>query len=175
MQVAQFQVVACVQHSAVSVSTSAYQVVAGFLSGSYDHARSVEVFYQQSFCGLRSEVSKVNNQSVASCFVYFSQSFHHIFFALYYGRTFVDFSVVCSYDSFSSVLGQSHRKAVTAYCNDSQFDFRHVDHDFIPPLLCIFDCIGFLFGCSPLVPVSVRSGSLPGFLQRFLQCSPPDG
>ena len=119
VQVAQFQVVACVQNAAVCIAASAYKVVAGLFCCCYYHARSVEVFYKQGFLGLRSEVSKVYNKCITLCFFQVFECVHHVDFILDDDWTFVDFSVVCFYDCFSSVLGKAVREAVTAYCNDT--------------------------------------------------------
>ena len=101
-QIAKLQVVACIQHTAICISTSLYQIVSMLFCCRNHHTRSVKIFYQQSLCGLRTEVPKIDNQSITSCFLHLFQGFLHIQLTLYYGWTFVQFSLISCCHCFSS-------------------------------------------------------------------------
>ena len=66
LHIAQLQVIACVQHTAVSIAASAHQVVLALLGRRYVHGRTVEMLCQQSLGNLRSEVSKIYTQRVTA-------------------------------------------------------------------------------------------------------------
>ena len=118
-QVTKLQVIACIQHTAVGVSTSLYQIISVFFCCCNYHTRPVKIFYQQSLCSLRTEVSKIDNQGITSCFLYLFQRFLHIQLALYYSWTFVQFPFISRCHCFSSGLGQCDREAISAYCHDT--------------------------------------------------------
>ena len=107
--IAQLQIIAGVEHTAVCVSSAAYQIVLALFCGSREHNRSVKMFGQQGLGDLRSEVSKVYAQRVASCFLDIFQRLHHMNLALNNAdRALIDilcriFFAISFYKSFSAV------------------------------------------------------------------------
>ena len=132
--VSQFQVVAGVEHSAVCISSSAYQAVAALLGCCNKHFRSVKMFCQQSLGDLRSEVSKVYAEGITTGFFDILESLDHMDLALDdTDGIFVDvcciiFFCVSVHKSFSSVYRQGLRETITAHCHDTNFYFGNVVH-----------------------------------------------
>ena len=129
---AQSQVVAGVQHTAVSVSASVLQIILGFLSCRAEHLRSFEVLCKQGLGDLRPEVSKINDQRVAACLLDVFKGLDHMDLTLddtY--RTLIDVIgvVLCLVridQCFSSVDRERCREAVTAHSNDTNLCLRDV-------------------------------------------------
>ena len=133
--ITKLQVVACIQHTTVSISTSLAKVILRFFSSCNKHFRSIEMFGKKCLRNLRSEVSKIYTKCITSCIFDIFQSLNHMDFTFYdTDWTFVDifciiFFCISFYKSFSSVYGKAFRETVTAYCNNSNFYFWHVIHD----------------------------------------------
>ena len=133
--ITKLQVVACIQHTTVSIPTSLAKVILCFFCCSDEHFRSIEMFCKKCLGDFRSEVSKIYTKCITSCFFDIFQSLNHMNFTLYdTDWTFVDvfciiFFSISFYKSFSSVYGKAFRETVTAYSNDSNFYFWHVIHD----------------------------------------------
>ena len=174
LQISQFQVVACVQHAAVGVSSAAHQVVSGLLRRGNHHGGAVKLLNQQGFGRFRSEVSKVNHDRVAARSLHIREGLPHIDFILDADRALIQslsilLCIGCDY-SFSSGHRQVHGKAVAAHRNDGNFFFRHVVHNFFlsaalrPPSVDIFSAQrsrSFTQRFSPFRPRWLPSGSPP--------------
>ena len=93
LNIAEFKVVACIEHTTVSITTvvDKTSVKSVFFRGSNEHLRSVKVLGKKCLRNFRTEVSKVNNKSVASGFLDILKSLYHMYFAFYDTyRTFVN-------------------------------------------------------------------------------------
>ena len=107
--ITKLQVIACIQHTAVSISTSLAKVILCLLCCCDKHFWSVEMFCKKCFGNFRSKVSKVNTKCIAACFFDVLKSLYHMNFAFYdTDWTFVDilciiFVCISLYKSFSSV------------------------------------------------------------------------
>ena len=132
--IAQLQVIAGVQHSAVCIAAALNQAVLVLFSGGHEHLGAVEVLGQQGFGNFRTEVAQIDAQRIAAGFLDILQRLHHVDFALHNTdgalinilcviRRFVSF-----YQGFSAVYGQGLREAVAADRHDTHFYFRHVVH-----------------------------------------------
>ena len=139
--VTKLQVVACVQHTAVSISTSLAKIILCFLCCCDEHLRSFEMFCKKCLGNLRSEVSKIYAKCITSCFFDIFKSLDHMDLTLYdTDRTLIDifcivFLCVSIYKSFSSVYGKAFRETISADCNDSDFNFWHIVHNLHSPFL----------------------------------------
>ncbi len=130
LHVAQLQVVACIQHTAVSIAAALDQIVLRLLGSCYEHLRAVEMLRQQCLGNLRTEVAQIYAECVTSVVFNVLQSVHHINLALDDAdRTLIDvgriiFCLICFYQGFSSVHCKRCRETVTAYSYNTNFDFR---------------------------------------------------
>ena len=137
--ITKLQVIACIQHTAVSISTSLAEIILCFLSCCDKHLRSLKMLCKKGLRNLRSEVSKIYTECVTACFFDILQSLDHMDLTLYdTDRTFVDilcivFLCVSVYKSFSPVYGKAFRKTISADCNDSDLNFWHVVHNLHSP------------------------------------------
>ena len=147
--VAKLQVIACVQHTAICVSTSLTEIILCLLCCCDKHFRSVEMLCKKCLGDLRTKVSKVYTKSVAACFFDVFKSLNHMNLALYNTDwTFINilcviFLCVGLNKSFSSVYRKAFRETVSADCNDSNFYFWHVIHDFFLHFFCyllVYSC-----------------------------------
>ena len=142
LNIAQFQVVAGIEHPAVCVAASVQQIVAAFLRGSHEHLWPVKMFCEQSLGYLRSKIAKVYAQRVASGLLDVLKRLHHMDLAFYDAdRAFIDirlaiFCLVCVCQRLPSIDREALWEAVSADSNDSYFDFRYVHHHIL--LLYIF-------------------------------------
>ena len=133
--IAQFQIVAGIEHAAVRIAAALYEIILCFFRSRHEHLRSLEMFCKQGLGDLRPEVSKVDNQCIASGFLNVLEGLYHMDLTFYDAdRTFIDgsFAVLCcvSVDQcFSPVYGQALRETVAAYRNNSDLQFWHVVHD----------------------------------------------
>ena len=93
--VSQFQVIAGIQHTAVSISAAIHQAVAGFLSSGTEHYRAVKVFCQKCFGNFRTEVSKVYTKRITAGFFDILQSLNHLNFA-FYDTDWTLINVICA-------------------------------------------------------------------------------
>ena len=126
------EVVRAVEHTAVSVATSINQVFAGFLSGSSVHDRAVKTLCNQGFRGFRAEVAEEYAQSITSGFLNLIDCLQHIQFILNSSLCLVDFQALCgacSCDSSAAAFRERDDKAVTADCNQTEFDDRNILHN----------------------------------------------
>ena len=116
---------------------------------------------KQCLGNLRSEVSKIYNKRVTSCFLDILKSLYHVDLALYdTDRTFVNIRVsvfffVCFHQSFSSAYRQALRKTISAHCNNSDFQFWHVIHC-NTSFLCFLGFLCFIFASFFTLPVFSR-------------------
>ena len=109
--VAKLQIVACVQHTAVSISTSLAKIILCFLCCCDEHLRSLEMFCKKCLRNLRSEVSKIYTECVTACFFDILQSLDHMDLTLYdTDRTFVDILciVFLCVSFYKALLCRSH-------------------------------------------------------------------
>ena len=83
LDIAQCQIVACIQHAAVSISASLNQVILALLCCGNKHFRPVKMFCQQSLGNLRSEVSKIYNQRITAGCLDVLKCLHHMDLTLY--------------------------------------------------------------------------------------------
>ena len=151
----EFQVITCIKHSTVSISTSLCQIILCLLCSCDKHLRSVKMFCKQCLRNLRSEVSKINNQCVTSCFLYIFQGLHHVDLTLYdTDRTFIDSSFTIFFcvgidQCFSSVHGKTLRETISAHCYNTDFQFWHVTHNKILAFFILVIISIFFMLCYP--------------------------
>ena len=132
LYIAELEVVACVEHTAVSVASVVDKSVAAVVLGSrYEHSGTVKVLCKKGLGSLGTEVSEVYNDSVAACCVNFVESLSHILLVLDNSRTLEYVSSVIllgvSLDySLLAVLRKAHGEAVAGYCNDTELHVRCV-------------------------------------------------
>ena len=107
--VSQCQIVACIQHSTVSISSSLYQIF--FLRCSNNDCRSIKSLHKHCLCNLWSKISKIHTQSITSCLFKIVQCLQHMNLTLHNANwTFINiflsvFILIRSYQIFSSVYG----------------------------------------------------------------------
>ena len=135
----EFQVVASVEHTAVSIATAIHKVVLAFFCCCDEHSWAIEMFSKKCFTDFRTKVSKVYAKSVTSCFLDIFKSLNHVNFT-FYDTDWAFINAFCSiffcvsiHQRFSSVNGQRLWEAVTANCNHADFNFWHVKHNLYPP------------------------------------------
>ena len=128
------QIVARIQHAAVSITASVNEILLGFLGSGAEHLRAVKVLGQQGFRNLRTEVAEIDAEGVAAVCFDVVQGIYHINFGLDDGhRAFVNvFGTVLPGigldQGLSAVDCQRSREAVTAYGNDTDFYGAYIQH-----------------------------------------------
>jgi len=128
----ELEVVACVEHSAVSIASVVNESVAAvILSSRNEHCRAVEVFSEERFGSFGTEVAEIYDDSVAACSLYICESLSHIQFVFDNYGTFV--KSICTVlfcirlnDSFPAVLGKSHGEAVTGNCYNAYLELGNI-------------------------------------------------
>ena len=111
LDIAQSQVIACVQHTAISISASLYQVVFALLCCGNKHFRTIKMLCQQCLRYLRSKIPQVYDQRVASGFPDILQCLDHMDLALHDAdRTLIDIPCIVLFavrvhQCFSAVHG----------------------------------------------------------------------
>ena len=113
------EVVRAVEHTAVCITTTIDHIAVTF-SSCYEHNRTVEVLCNQSFRGLRTEVTKEYNQGVAALLLYFGHSLEHIFLVLNCSLTVENLTFVLFYDVLTALSRKRDWKTVTANGNNTE-------------------------------------------------------
>ena len=130
--VAQCEVVACVEHSAEGVASALAEITGSFLGGSYEHFGTVKVFGKQSLCDFGTKVSQVNAKGIAASLLDVLERLYHLDFTFHDAdRTFIDVLAVVVLDiglhnRFASVDRKRFREAVAANGYDADFYFGHI-------------------------------------------------
>ena len=130
LHIAQFQIVACVQHTAVGIPAAAHQIILALLRSRNIHGRSFKMLCQKCLGNLGSEISKINAERIAAVGPDVFQGLHHVNLTLHDAdRTFVDvllavFGLVGLHQSLSPVNGKGLRETVAAYRNNPDFYLR---------------------------------------------------
>ena len=132
LNIAQRQIVAGIQHAAVSVSASADQAsLRGLLSCSHEHFRTVKMLCKKCFRDLGTKVPKIDNKGIAAGFLNIRKCLKHMHFALDDAdRAFIDIRIIVFFpvsfhQGFSSRDRKGFRKTVAANRNDTDFYYRH--------------------------------------------------
>ncbi len=135
LDVPQLQVVAGVQHAAVSVAASADEVVLALFRCCAEHHRAIApVLREQGLGDLRSEVAEEYAERVAARRVHVRERVHHVDLALDdRDRALVDvFRAVLFRVGFdqrlAAGLGERCREAVTAHSDDTDFNLGNIVH-----------------------------------------------
>ena len=118
LNASQLEVVACIEHTAVSIASVINQCIAAVvLSGGYEHSGTVEVLSQQSFGCFGTEVAQINDQCVTASGIYFIKCLTHVLLVLDNGGTYEQtlsaiFCGISLSNGISSVFGQAHGETV---------------------------------------------------------------
>ena len=137
--IAQLQIVAGIEHTAVRIPSSLDQVASSFFCSGYKHLRSVKMLCKQGLRNLRSEVSKIYHQSIAACFFDILQSLYHMDLTLHDAdRTFINilfpvFCLISLHQGFPSGDRQALRKTISAHCYNTDLQFWHILHNMYSP------------------------------------------
>ncbi len=127
LHIAQFQIVACVQHTAVGIPAAAHQIILALLRSRNIHGRSFKMLCQKCLGNLGSEISKINAERIAAVGPDVFQGLHHVNLTLHNTHgTLIDgiravFCRVSRNQGLSSVHGQTLRKTVPAHGHDTDF------------------------------------------------------
>ena len=130
------QVVAGVQHAAVSVAPSADQVISAFLRRGDKHGGAVKVFCQESLGNFRAKIAQVHHQSVAPGLFYVLQRLYHVDLAfhnadgalVHTGALRSVFFRKGLHQRLPAVYGKAFREAVSRNSHHTYFYFWNVLH-----------------------------------------------
>ncbi len=164
VDIAESEVVACVQHAAVCIAASLNtKRVRRFLSCCDEHLRSVKMLCKQGLGNFRSEIAKVNAESVASCLLDILQCMYHVDFALDNGNRAL-INVICAIllrisldDSLPAVYGERCREAVSRHGHNTNFYGRDVTVHSYPPEIVFLNIFPARLP-SPRILDSINSG-----------------
>ena len=129
LEVAQLQVVARIEHSAICVAPVVEELVACLLSRCDDHRRSVEILDEQRLGCLGTEVAEIYDERIASCRVDILERLLHVDLILDRDLALIDVSVlllVFSDQRRPPALGQAHGETVSADRHDTDLYLRHI-------------------------------------------------